>query len=63
MNKDEAILDLTEALHIQKTRDLFFEELRKLLSMELGAGLNVRKGFQLSNFVDNEGIPGLGLSY
>jgi len=44
MNKDEAILDLTEALHIQKTRDLFFEELRKLLSVELGAGLNVRKG-------------------
>jgi hypothetical protein len=33
MSKDEAILDVTEALHIQGTRDLFFEELRKLLSV------------------------------
>jgi hypothetical protein len=33
-----------------------------LLSMELGAGLNVRKGFQLSNFLDNEHISELSIN-
>jgi hypothetical protein len=36
MMKDEAILEVEEALHIQKTRDLFFAELRRLLRRELG---------------------------
>ena len=40
MRKDEAILNVTEALRIQKTRDLFFDGLRKLLSRELGERLN-----------------------
>ena len=33
--KDEAILDLAEALHTQGVRDLFFRELRALLAAEL----------------------------
>ena len=44
MNKDEAMLDVTEALRIQEARDLFFEELRKMLSGALGARPGGRKG-------------------
>ena len=33
--KDEAILDVREAFHTQRTRDRFFEELRALLAVQL----------------------------
>jgi hypothetical protein len=35
MSQDEAVLEQTEALHIQQTRDTFFRELRELLAGEL----------------------------
>lgn len=38
MRKDEAVINVAEALHIQKTRDLFFEGLRKLLSEGMTSG-------------------------
>ena len=34
--KDEAVLQVAEALHVQGTRDAFFEELRCLVMRELG---------------------------
>jgi hypothetical protein len=33
--KDEAVLQVREALHVQSTRDAFFEELRSLVTSEL----------------------------
>jgi hypothetical protein len=36
MGKDEAVLQVGEALHVQHTRDLFLSELRKLLAREVG---------------------------
>lgn len=38
VGKDEAVLESAEALRVQQTRDLFFEELRDLLSAELAKG-------------------------
>jgi hypothetical protein len=35
MTKDEAILEPAEALHVQRTRDLFFAELRTLVAREM----------------------------
>jgi hypothetical protein len=32
MDQDEAVLETAEALHVQRTRDLFFRELRTLLA-------------------------------
>jgi hypothetical protein len=34
-NKDEVIIGVREALHIKKIRDLFFEEMRRLLSSKI----------------------------
>ena len=36
MAKDEAVLQVGEALRVQHTRDLFFSELRKLVAGEVG---------------------------
>jgi hypothetical protein len=35
--KDEAILEIAEALRIQRARDLFFSELRELMATEMSA--------------------------
>lgn len=34
--RDEAVLPVAEALHVQSTRDVFFRELRSLVTRELG---------------------------
>ena len=34
--RDEAVLQVAEALHVQTTRDVFFRELRTLVTRELG---------------------------
>jgi hypothetical protein len=34
--RDEAVLQVAEALHVQRTRDAFFGELRSLVTRELG---------------------------
>jgi hypothetical protein len=36
MTRDDVVLPAAEALHVQRTRDLFFSELRKLLAREVG---------------------------
>ena len=36
MTRDEVVLSPAEALHVQRTRDLFYGELRKLLAREVG---------------------------
>jgi len=42
MGKDEAILEATEARHVQLVRDLFFEELRNLVYRDLVKRLQVQ---------------------
>ncbi len=44
MGKDEAILEATEARHVQIVRDLFFEKLRNLVCKDLAKRLAVHQG-------------------